>query len=141
MFQNDAKAKELQLAIRYHSVAITIDPLVAMRLMNNLVANAIAHAKATRILVTFRRRSDHLLFQVFDNGCGMSEQALSSLLQLGNKSDDSTGHGLGLGIVQSLCDQHHIPFIIQSELNRGTRCELRIPLIAPNKSAIINMGH
>jgi signal transduction histidine kinase len=131
MFQDDAKARNTQLTLNYHSVTLLIEPLLIMRLMNNLVANAIVHAYAKRILITFRKRQNHVLFQVIDNGCGMTNEQITMLSQPGHKSTQSPGQGLGLDIVQTLCQQQNITFTIKSKLNKGTCYCLQIPFGYP----------
>lgn len=61
------------------------------RVLRELVSNAIAHAKATRVEVTLLHRKDRLDLQVLDNGEGRNPRAWS--------------HGLGLGGVRKRVKQ------------------------------------
>ncbi|TXC66012.1 hypothetical protein FSC37_09065 [Piscinibacter aquaticus] len=61
------------------------------RVLRELVSNAIAHAKATRVEVTLLHRKDRLDLQVVDNGEGRNPRARS--------------HGLGLGGVRKRVKQ------------------------------------
>jgi signal transduction histidine kinase len=61
------------------------------RVLRELVSNAIAHAKATRVEVTLLHRQDRLDLQVLDNGEGRNPRAWS--------------HGLGLGGVRKRVKQ------------------------------------
>jgi signal transduction histidine kinase len=61
------------------------------RVLRELVSNAIAHARATRVEVEFILRKDRLDLSVLDNGDGRNPRAWS--------------HGLGLGGVRKRVKQ------------------------------------
>lgn len=120
MFSGDAEKRGIRLTVKCPDYLVSVDPLSTLRIMNNLISNAIKHADATRILLAFRRRGDQIVFQVHDNGRGMSEKVLSDALKPLSKGDDSDGHGLGLGIVKELCNTAGMCFTINSVPGRGT---------------------
>lgn len=120
MFSGDAEKRGIQLTLRCPDHLVSVDPLSTLRIMNNLISNAIKHAGATRILLAFRSRGDQVVFQMYDNGRGMSEKVLGDALTPLNKGADSDGHGLGLGIVKELCIAGDMPFAINSIPGRGT---------------------
>jgi len=95
-------------------------PLPTMRIMTNLLANVFAHAQASRVLVGFRRRGAQVSFEVYDDGAGMDETVLTAALQQGGKGAASNGDGLGLSIVQDLCETQGYRFSIRSRPGHGT---------------------
>ena len=127
MFSDEARGASIQLKVRSQPGTITAVPLVLMRIFMNLVANALAHAEASRVLVVFRRRSDHVLFAVYDNGVGMDQAGVARALAKGGKRDGSAGDGLGLSIVQDLCEAHGFEFALRSEPGRGTVVTVACP--------------
>jgi len=44
----------------------------AERVLGNLVTNALRHARATKVLIGARRRAGDIVFDVLDNGRGLS---------------------------------------------------------------------
>jgi signal transduction histidine kinase len=126
MFADDANKAGVSLRIHSCDVDLSVNPVLMLRVMNNLLSNAFKHAGATTVLAGFRRRGNGAVFQVHDNGCGMNESQLEKALSTFGKSDESEGQGLGLGIVQELCRNQGIGFAIQSLPGRGTSVSLTI---------------
>jgi len=130
MFADDAARRGIDFKVLAQAADIRVDPLPTMRAMTNLIGNALAHARATRIRVCFRRRTDGIRYQVLDNGCGMDEATLAAVRASGVRGDtDSAGHGLGLGIVQALCDAQGMAFAIRSTPGRGTTAIIEMPQV------------
>ena len=63
---------------------------------------------------------------VMDNGCGMDAGTLEAVLSDGVRASDSEGHGLGLGIVQALCEAQGMGFSLVSRVGVGTRAVIEI---------------
>ncbi|MCZ4303910.1 HAMP domain-containing sensor histidine kinase [Zoogloeaceae bacterium G21618-S1] len=132
MFADDAARRGVDLRVRATEAWVCVDPLPTMRVMTNLIGNALAHAAPTRILVTFRQRTGQVCFQVRDNGRGMDADMLARVGEPGVRGDtDSDGHGLGLGIVQALCDAGDMRFTLASAAGCGTCATIIITRVAP----------
>ena len=99
-----------------------------MRIVSNVVGNAIEHAQASKILVTSRVRSGQGIIQVWDNGVGIPAQDQCWVLGRGDKGKMSAGNGLGLSIVAEECAAEGIAFDICSKESRGTRVTLTLPM-------------
>ena len=126
MFASEALKNNVELRAIASSARISTEPLSTMRVMNNLIANAIMHSGANRVLFGFRRGKDTVTFQVLDNGRGMSNDKLTELMDTA-AGPNAEGHGLGLNIVQALCKHHNTPFAITSEPGRGTWASVTFP--------------
>jgi len=130
MFTDEASKRDVTLKIICPDNRINVEPLATMRVMTNLIGNAIAHADASRILVGFRRKGDKVVFQVHDDGCGMDDETMIRVLEPGGKGNTSDGQGLGLGIVQELCQVEGMPFTLISSPGRGTSAYIEMELIS-----------
>lgn len=120
MFEGDAQAQTVSLKIRDHAGSLHVQALPTMRIMSNLIGNALKHADATRILVGFRQRNGRLVCEVHDDGRGMQSETLARVLNTGERGEDSNGQGLGLAIVSELCAAQGMQFTMRSTENRGT---------------------
>ncbi len=120
MFADEAQHAGVDFKVRCQEVTVSVVPLVTMRIFMNVVANALAHANASRILVTLRRRQETVEFTVYDDGVGMDAHAIRRAMEKGGKGPDSGGDGLGLSIVQDLCESQGYDFRLRSQSGQGT---------------------
>jgi len=120
MFSDQAREQRVNFKVICPERQVTVEPLATMRIMTNLISNALAHAKPQRVLVGFRPKGGKVVFQVHDDGCGMDDEAMARVQNTAVKGDASEGHGLGLGIVRELCQAQGMPFYIHSLPGRGT---------------------
>ena len=80
------------------------DPRLTERIAGNLVANAIRHAKATRVLLGVRRQGRRLRLWVIDDGTGVSEADMPHLFDdyvQGSDHGDEIRGGFGLGLASA----------------------------------------
>nr|WP_255564438.1 ATP-binding protein [Mameliella sp. CS4] len=98
-----------------------------MRILSNLVSNAVKYTRAGRILVGVRRQGDGLVLQVLDTGPGMTEDALARNMKAWQSGTDSKGHGLGLAICHQLARQNGLVLQARSRVGKGTAFSLEIP--------------
>ena len=129
MFTAEAVEKNIELRCQPSTVITSQPATVIMRILSNLIGNAIKHSKDAKILLGVRRRGNMLILQVHDTGPGMNEEQLQQLSQAYRKGPDSNGHGLGLAICQQLAEQHGMQLEVRSILGRGTSCCLQISRI------------
>jgi len=108
-------------------LALRIAPLPTLRIISNLVSNALQHSGASRLLLAFRPFGDQVRLQLTDNGIGMDETKLQSAREWGVKGEASLGNGLGLSIVQALCREQGFSLNILSEAGRGTTITVDVP--------------
>jgi len=74
-------------------------------------------------------REDHLVLTIADTGLGIAPEHLSSLFTPFFSTKEG-GTGLGLIICRGFIDLHHGEIAICSEVNRGTTCTIRLPLLS-----------
>jgi signal transduction histidine kinase len=128
MFESDAHANDIDLKVQSSSVMISPQATIVMRIVSNLVANAIKHAGKGKIVLGVRRRqagqSTVATIVVADNGKGISPEMMATIMHAYEKGPESSGEGLGLAICKQLAEQHGMRLDISSEQGEGTCCQL-----------------
>lgn len=97
----------------------------------NLILNAIKASKANgEIKLTLKQEKKHVLIEVSDDGCGISQDNLPHIFDpfySNGEGGNLGGTGLGLAIVKSIMEKHKGEISVQSEVNVGTCFSLRFP--------------
>jgi len=92
----------------------------------NLVQNAVdASAKDGKIIVSFIKKNNKLIFEISDNGSGIKQENLDKIFNL-YFTTKSSGTGLGLSIVQQIVSQHGGNIKAESEFGKGTKFIIEI---------------
>ena len=141
VLEASARAAEKGLVLRaaVADVALRTDAELLLRILRNLLANAISYTRAGRVMVAVRRRRGAALVQVWDTGIGIPESELGRIFdelhQIGNRARDrEQGLGLGLAIVRRLGTLLGTEVRVRSTLGRGSVFELLVAL-APSPVA------
>jgi len=134
MFSNDAKEKDIELHYEPSSHEAAVDSLVLMRIVSNLVSNAIKYTDAGSVKFGMKRQGDRLLLAVEDTGIGMSESqfkaALEHNVRLGEGAKRAEGNGYGLAIVEELAEEHGLTVSLSEKQRSGTAIQVDFPLKA-----------
>ncbi|MBO6893747.1 MAG: HAMP domain-containing histidine kinase [Roseibium sp.] len=120
MFHEEAVSKGLELKAVRSTRRVSVPPLVLMRIVSNLVSNAVKYTETGTVLFGVRNREDEIDLCVFDTGLGMTETEIAAFSEAYRKGEDSEGHGLGLSVCHELAREHDMPFSCRSDKNRGT---------------------
>lgn len=133
MFAGQAAARGLRLSITPTRLRIVSDPILLMRILSNLVANALKYTQAGRVLLGVRRQGTRLSIQVWDSGEGIAPEHLDDIFddfyQVANSERDKRhGIGLGLGIVRRLAEMLNHPVQVRSRLGEGSVFSVTVPL-------------
>lgn len=96
----------------------------------NLVVNAIQALPRGGILtVAGRREGDRVVLSVSDTGVGMDEATRAQcFLPFFTTKDVDEGTGLGLSVVHGIVTAHGGTITVESEVGRGTRFDVRLPV-------------
>ena len=131
MFVSDARDKGLRFRYVDTSLQAQITPLVLMRIVTNLVANAIKYTDRGSILLGCRRQGKMLRVEVHDTGPGMTlddfARASSRAVRLEQDGLAADGYGLGLSIAHSLAEAHGLALKIAPNRTDGAGFLLTIP--------------
>ncbi len=138
-----AAQKSLRLVVRPTDVWVRSDEDLVLRILLNLVGNALRYTRRGGVLVSCRRRGDEALVEVWDTGSGIPENAREVIFdeyrQLDNpERDRAKGLGLGLAICRRLADLLSAPIGLRSRPGRGSVFWVRLPLVpAPTAAEAI----
>ncbi|PLK24652.1 two-component sensor histidine kinase [Porphyrobacter sp. TH134] len=109
------------------------------QVVRNLVDNALKYgaADAPVSVVLDLVQGDHARIAVTDQGEGIAPEQIPHLTRRFYRTDPgrsraSGGTGLGLAIVKHIVERHRGRLDITSELGKGTRVVVRLPLAAPD---------
>ena len=130
-----AASKGLGLTLVARELTLFVDAEILLRILRNLVSNAIAYTPSGRVLVAFRKRGDEALIQVWDTGVGIAEAdrelVFEELYQVGGRGGSrEPGLGLGPAIVRRLARVLGTDVTLRSVVGKGSCFELRVPLAA-----------
>ena len=107
------------------------------QVLTNLLANALRFTPpAGRVAVEARGERDAVRLAVMDTGCGIAPEDLPHVFERFYRADRARaratgGSGIGLAIVKHIVEAHGGTVAVRSELGRGSRFEVRLPLGAP----------
>jgi PAS domain S-box-containing protein len=100
----------------------------------NLLGNAAKYTpEKGQVQLRVHAKDDALAIEVEDNGIGISTEELSKVFDKFFRSSDprvqqQTGSGLGLSLAQEVARLHGGKIYVQSELNKGSRFTLTLPI-------------
>ena len=77
------------------------------------------------------QKGTYVLLTVIDNGCGMSEKTKNRILDP-FFTTKKTGRGLGLAVVSGMLKSHHGGLIIESQIGKGSKFVLFLPISRQN---------
>jgi signal transduction histidine kinase len=107
-----------------------------------LLDNAVKFTHNGKVEVVAERRrdgsSDDLVIHVIDSGIGIASDQITDLFEKFTVADDSStskygGTGLGLALSQKLCKLMGGEVLVESELGKGSRFTIRLPLLTERR--------
>ena len=128
------KALELRVVRRKNDVRLETDPLLMMRILGNLVSNAIKYTDQGGVLIGSVLAKTMVRIDVIDTGIGIQpaygQKIFDEFFQVNNPSKNKAmGLGLGLYIVRTFIARlsgHRLSF--SSRVARGTRFSIDCPV-------------
>jgi signal transduction histidine kinase len=102
-----------------------------VRLLTNLIRNAIVHHGAGDILITItaEEQPEHYQFQVMDNGPGIVPEEQTQIFAMFTRSKHAgaDGRGIGLALCRRIVEQHQGNLGVRSELGQGSTFYFDLP--------------
>ncbi len=118
-----AERKQIRLQVRQTALlTLEASETVLNIVLTNLVRNAINYSGSGEVTIVVAEGAVH----VVDTGSGMDAEALARFLKPFERGDSSEGgHGLGLAIVQRLCERFDWGLDVASQPGKGTEVRVR----------------
>jgi two-component system, sensor histidine kinase and response regulator len=116
--------------------AVQGDMTVMRQVWSNLIGNALKYSakrSQPRVRISGRIEHDEAIFQVQDNGAGFDmryAEKLFGVFQRLHRTEDFSGTGVGLAIVQRIITRHGGRIWAQGVPDEGARFEFALPLAA-----------
>jgi len=92
-------------------------------ILGNLIRNAIANTEAGEVKVTLFENG----FSVKDTGRGIESGEIKLIVKRAHRSPDSPGFGLGLFLVENLCDTYGLKLEVESTVGSGSEFVVYFP--------------
>ena len=140
LFENEALQKKVTLSVLATPGEITIqgDEGRLLQVLENLIANALHYTSEggevilkSSLLRT--KTSQKCLIEVQDTGSGIAQEELPLIFERFHRADksrhtDVNQSGLGLAIVRALVQAHSGEVAAESELGKGTKFKIFLPI-------------
>jgi signal transduction histidine kinase len=132
-FGGDAEARNLALRFRATRRIVCSDPLLLERVLANLLQNALRYTRQGGVLLAARRHRNGIALEVWDTGVGIPEDQQEMIFrefyQIDNpERDRGRGLGMGLAIVQRLCNLLEHPLEMHSTPGHGSVFRVIVPV-------------
>ena len=125
---------ELAFASRGAEGERLLDSQLLRHVLSNLLGNAIKYSpRGELVRLELDCRDDAIVFEVIDRGIGIpdDDQArLFATFSRGRNVANISGTGLGLAIVKRLVDLHGGSIGVESQVGRGSRFTVQIPVVS-----------
>jgi hypothetical protein len=115
------------------SAWVRSDPILLERIVLNLVSNAARYTASGSVVVGCRRRGDTVHIEVWDSGPGIPEDQRRNIFgEFYRLAGDNTqgGLGLGLAVVDRICNLLGHPIQLVSTVGKGSRFSVTVPMAA-----------
>jgi signal transduction histidine kinase len=132
-----AAEKGLRLRILPTGLWVSSDRDLLRSVLQNLIGNALRYTREGGVLAGCRRHGDHVRFEVWDTGLGVSQADQATIFKeferLHGGGDADPGVGLGLAIVDRVSRLLDHPVGLRSELGSGSV----FSVLAPRAEALV----
>ena len=134
LYQARAQAKGLEflfsLPSRTEQLAVNTDKIRMTQIVSNLINNAIKFTSSGTVELAVTTQDQNVIISVNDTGKGINDIAsvFKPYQQESRANEDEIGTGLGLEIVQRLCDELGHQLNVESRVGIGTSVSVKCPL-------------
>jgi signal transduction histidine kinase len=140
--ENECRSRHIELTYSIAPGAETPfgDAFRLEQALANIIANALRHSHDSgRIELRAERSDRHIVFVVADNGEGIAREHLPLIFdrfyKAGRRKGENAGSGLGLYIVKTIVARHGGEVTAFSEVGRGTRIRIELPIPADDRTS------
>ncbi len=144
MIEASAADKRVRLVadLQQNLPSLTGDERACRQILINLLSNAVKFSEpGSEVQVRVKRQGQRLSISVSDTGIGMSREAIARAGEAFFQANDGLarqyeGTGLGLSIVKGLVELHEGSIKIDSELGKGTKISVLLPIHGPQSKFV-----
>ncbi len=115
------------------NIWVNADTAALQQVIFNLIENALKFTPAPgRVGIRTRLEPTAWVMEVWDTGRGIEQEAVESLFQSfrqAQEADAARGWGLGLSICKTLVEAHEGRIEVESEVGKGSRFRVFLPLL------------
>jgi two-component system phosphate regulon sensor histidine kinase PhoR len=135
--QLDAKPSAVHTQLEAKPSEIWIDEEYFLHVLSNLIDNAIKYAKSEiDITIITKTVSNKIIISIEDKGIGMTPDTVKHIFEKFYRAHAGNihnvkGFGLGMSYVKWVIDLHKGTIQVTSELDKGTKVEISLPMIEP----------
>jgi signal transduction histidine kinase len=138
-------AEEKSLTLRCNvdpAVRVIGDQSKLKQVVVNLIDNAIKYTpEGGEVGVVVGSNQGNAFLEVFDNGLGISPDAIPHVFERFYRADqarsrDLGGAGLGLAIVKAICSAHGAQIEVSSQESEGSRFRVELPLARDHEYSV-----
>ncbi len=120
-----AGKREIRVKIPDEIIFVRVDGVLIRQVLVNLLNNAVNYSpEGSEIAVSLRREGARVIFEVSDNGVGISDEDLPHIFERYKRGESGKLHGKGIGLGLSLCksivEAHGGEISIGRNLPKGT---------------------
>jgi two-component system, sensor histidine kinase LadS len=134
MFAPEAEAKGLSLKLVLAAPDVPVAAYPLMRVVANLVSNAIKYTPSGRVVVGLRRSGSGHRIEVHDSGPGLAGAAFALALgrsqRLQRDLDVAEGSGLGLSVANEIAQANGWTLSASSARRTGASLRVELPGVA-----------
>ncbi len=115
------------------NVTVLADETKITQVVYNLINNAIMYTgEDKKVLVRQTVENEKVTISVIDTGSGIPPEEIPEIwnryYRAKNHRRAAIGAGLGLSIVKSILDMHHLPYGVESTMGKGSRFWFSVPV-------------
>ncbi|MCS7034321.1 MAG: ATP-binding protein [Phycisphaerae bacterium] len=133
--QAQVQKVQLRLSRPQHAVMAWVDIKLIKQALLNLMLNAVqAMSGGGDLILAVRQEGRHACIDVTDTGPGIPPESLGRIFDA-YYSTKKGGTGLGLAMTRRIVREHGGELSVQSELGRGTRFTMKLPLMTEGGAA------
>jgi two-component system phosphate regulon sensor histidine kinase PhoR len=135
--QLEAKPSNVHTSLEADPSEIYIDEEYFLHVLSNLIDNAIKYAKSEiDITISTKTISNKMIITIQDKGIGMSSDTVKHIFEKFYRAHSGNihnvkGFGLGMSYVRWVIDMHKGTIQVTSELDKGTKVEISLPMVHP----------
>lgn len=131
-YKPKAEAKKIELRVLPAKGFILADNAILKGILYHLVSNAIKYTNNGGVLVACRKKSDKLIFEIWDTGIGIcptyQAEVFNEFFKVHEHSSADEGFGLGLTVVKRLSTYiKGSNIVLKSKLGRGSVFKFEVP--------------